>query len=146
MKAWLLMPNLVRLNMIQKIKHGEVWLANLNPKRGTEPGKTRPVLIIQNQVLLDIEHPSTLIIPLTTNLINNAAPLRIRVKAQDKLKQNSDLLIDQIRAIDNKRLIEGPLTHYNPQFMQQVYNAVFEVTGALDIKDENFDYSYAVLA
>lgn len=40
------------------IKYGEVWLANLNPRRGTESGKTRPVLIMQDQALLDVKHPS----------------------------------------------------------------------------------------
>ena len=49
--------------MIQKLEHGAVWLADLNPRRGTEPGKTRPVLIIQSQALLDAGHPSTLINP-----------------------------------------------------------------------------------
>jgi len=49
-------------------ERGEVWLADLHPRRGTEPGKTRPVLIVQSQALLDAGHPSTLIIPLTTNL------------------------------------------------------------------------------
>ena len=89
--------------------HGEIWLANLNPGGGTEPGKIRPVLILQNQALLDAEHPSTLIIPLTTNLIEDAKPLRLRVAAQESLDKDSDLLMDQRRAIDNKRLIEGPL-------------------------------------
>jgi len=42
---------------------GEVWLADLNPTRGTEPGKNRPVLIVQSQALLDADHPSTLIVP-----------------------------------------------------------------------------------
>ena len=42
---------------------GEIWLANLNAGKGTEPGKVRPVLIIQCQDLLDVDHPSTLIIP-----------------------------------------------------------------------------------
>ena len=104
------MLNLVISNMTLKIKTGEIWLANLNPGKGTEPGKTRPVLILQDQALLDIFHPSTLIIPLTTNLIENAYPLRIRIRAQHDLKENSDLLIDQIRAIDNQRLKSGPLT------------------------------------
>ena len=121
--------NLVGLNMTQKIKQGEIWLANLNPGKGTEPGKTRPVLIIQNQVLLDIGHPSTLIIPLTTHLIEDAEPLRLRVKAKNKLKKNSDLLIDQIRAIDNKRLAEGPLTKLEEELMDKIYQAVFEVMG-----------------
>ncbi len=63
-------------------ERGEVWLANLNPRRGTEPGKTRPVLIVQAQALIDAGHPSTLIAPLSTNLIDDAEPLRIRVKAR----------------------------------------------------------------
>ena len=60
--------------MTQKIKQGEVWLANLNPSRGTEPGKCRPVLIVQSQTLLDVEHPSTLIVPLSTKLIDSLLP------------------------------------------------------------------------
>ena len=35
------------------MKRGEIWLADLNPRRGTEPGKTRPVLVVQSQALLD---------------------------------------------------------------------------------------------
>ena len=112
-----------------KLKQGEIWLANLNPTRGTEAGKYRPVLIIQNQALLDAEHPSTLIIPLSTKLIDNAEPLRIRIKAKSKIKKDSDLLIDQIRAIDNKRLLEGPLLHCAEDFMEIVYEAVSEVMG-----------------
>lgn len=49
--------------MTPAIKHGTIWLANLNPQKGTEPGKTRPVLILQDQALLDAGHPFTIIIP-----------------------------------------------------------------------------------
>ena len=106
---------------------GEVWLANLNPTRGTEPGKTRPVLIIQAQALLDADHPSTLIIPLTTTLVENAEPLRVRVAASGKLRRDSDLLIDQLRAIDNRRLVQGPMTRLTPTLMQRVDDAIKEV-------------------
>jgi len=109
--------------MTLKINHGEIWLANLNPSRGTEAGKSRPVLIIQNQALLDILHPSTLIIPLTTKLVEDAMPLRIRIKAAGKLKKDSDLLID------NNRLISGPLLHCHNSLMESVYQAVSEVMG-----------------
>jgi mRNA interferase MazF len=105
-------------------------MANLNPGRGTEPGKTRPVLILQDQALLDVEHPSTLIIPLTTQLVEDAFPLRVRIKAQDALEKNSDLLIDQIRAIDNKRLIQGPITLIEKKQLDLIYSTVFEVMGA----------------
>ena len=115
--------------MIRKLEHGAVWLADLNPRRGTEPGKTRPVLIIQNQALLDAGHPSTLVIPLTTHLIENAAPLRLRLSARDRLDRDSDLLIDQIRAIDNQRLVMGPLTLLGAEEMSRIYPAILEVMG-----------------
>lgn len=115
--------------MTQKLRRGEIWLVNLNPARGTEPGKTRTALIIQNQALLDVEHPSTLIIPLTTQLVNDAAPLRLRLHAKDKLEKDSDLLIDQIRAIDNRKLIAGPLLICDDDFMLSIYQAVQEIMG-----------------
>lgn len=108
---------------------GEVWLANLAPKQGTEPGKTRPVLIVQAQALLDAHHPSTLIVPLTTNLVNNAEPLRLRVAAADRLRRDSDLLIDQLRAIDNRRLVQGPMTTLSAALMARIHEAIAEVLG-----------------
>lgn len=119
------MQSLAKLNMIRKLKQGEIWLANLNPNKGIEPGKTRPVLIVQNQALLDVNHPSTLIIPLTTQLLKKETkPLRIKIPSQDKLLKNSALLIDQLRAIDNNCLIEGPLTKLNQLLMEKVYQAL----------------------
>ncbi len=121
------MQNLRLLNMTQNLKFGEIWLADLNPRLGTEPGKTRPVLIIQAQVLLDVSHPSTLIVPLTTRLIEDAEPLRLRLKATHKLEKESDVLIDQIRAIDNTRLIKGPLAQCDLLFMKKVQRAILDV-------------------
>ena len=115
--------------MTRKLEHGAVWLADLNPQRGTEPGKTRPVLIIQNQALLDAGHPSTLVIPLTTRLIEDAAPLRLRLSGRDRLERDSDLLIDQIRAIDNQRLVTGPLTLLSEEELSRIYSATLEVMG-----------------
>ena len=106
---------------------GEVWLANLSPRRGTEPGKTRPVLIVQAQALLDADHPSTLIVPLTTRLVDDAEPLRVRVRASGRLPSDSDLLIDQLRAIDNRRLIEGPMLRLTPRAMATIDSAVRDV-------------------
>ena len=113
--------------MSRKLNRGEVWLANLNPRRGTEPGKTCPVLVVQAQALLDAKHPSTLIIPLTTQLVNNAHPLRLQIAAQGWLNIDSDLLIDQLRAIDNQRLVEGPLLECAQPFMDAVGEALAEV-------------------
>lgn len=93
-----------------KIKQFDIWLANLNPNRGTEPGKTRPVVIIQTDLLND-NHLSTLICPTTTNIKSEIELLRVHLNngQPDKL---SDILVDQIRAIDNQRLLKrvGKLT------------------------------------
>ncbi len=114
-------------------KRGSVWLANLNPGRGAEPGKIRPVLIVQSQALLDAEHPSTLIVPLTGRLIDAAEPLRLRITTQAGLDKDSDLLFDQTRAIDNKRLIQGPLLQCSAEFMSRVDEALKEVLGLLPV-------------
>ncbi len=115
--------------MTLTLRHGTIWLANLNPQKGTVPGKTRPVLILQDQALLDAGHPSTVIIPLTTNLIEDAEPLRVRVPASENLSRDSDLLIDQIRVIDNRRLVSGPLAELDEEIMKQIHEAVLEVLG-----------------
>lgn len=87
-------------------KKYEVWLANLDPRMGTEIGKTRPVLIVQNDILNKI-HPSTLICPITTNVKLESQILRVHLKkGTAKVKESCDVMIDQLRAIDNKRLIK----------------------------------------
>ena len=88
-----------------KIKQFDVWLADLNPRFGTEAGKTRPVLVLQTD-LLNGTHPSTIVCPITTNVQQEAEILRVHLKSTvAKLRQDCDVMIDQIRAIDNKRLI-----------------------------------------
>lgn len=120
------MPNSPPLKM-RPMLNGEVWLANLNPGKGTEPSKIRPVLIVQGQALLDAQHPSTLVVPLTTQLIDDAEPLRIRITAQGRLTANSDLLLDQLRAIDNRRLLDGPLLRCDGEMMVRVYAAIQDI-------------------
>ncbi len=93
-----------------KKKQFDIWLANLNPTKGTEPGKTRPVVIIQTDLLND-EHLSTLVCPVTTNINPEIEILRVHLN-KSQLDKPSDVLVDQIRAIDNRRLIKklGSLT------------------------------------
>lgn len=119
--------------MTNHYKFGEIWLADLNPRIGTESGKTRPVVILQSQFLLDAKHPSTIILPLTTKLINNADPLRIRINAQKNLDRISDIMIDQIRTIDNKRLVKGPLFKCDSDILIKIKLALIDVIGLNDV-------------
>lgn len=90
-----------------KINQFEIWIADLNPQIGTETGKTRPVLIVQTNLLNKIPHPSTIICPITTNIQNESELLRVHLKkGMANLNEDCDVMIDQIRAIDNKRLIK----------------------------------------
>lgn len=89
------------------IKQFEIWIADLNPQIGTESGKTRPVLVIQTNLLNKVPHPSTIICPLTTNVRKDSEILRVHIKkGVGNLHQDCDIMIDQIRAIDNKRLVK----------------------------------------
>ncbi len=91
-------------------ERGSIYLAKLYPSKGAEPGKTRPVLILQTDLLNKTEHSTIIIAPLTTNLIDDTYPLRLRISKRDKLLNNSDLLCDQVRAIDKNRLIPDKIT------------------------------------
>ncbi|MCK9292162.1 MAG: type II toxin-antitoxin system PemK/MazF family toxin [Bacteroidales bacterium] len=88
-------------------KQFEIWIADLNPQIGTEPGKTRPVLVVQTNLLNKIPHPSTIICPITTNVNKKSELLRVYLeKGTANVHENCDIMIDQLRAIDNSRLME----------------------------------------
>ena len=89
--------------MKARIQHGTLYLADLNPRQGTEPGKARPVLVVQSDLLNDADHPSTWILPCTTrlageNLLRVPLPRGIAGNAAD-----CEVMIDQSRSIDNRR-------------------------------------------
>lgn len=89
-----------------QIKQFEIWIADLNPQIGTESGKTRPVLAVQTNLLNKIPHPSTIVCPMTTNIKKEADILRVHLKkGTANIHQDCDIMIDQVRAIDNNRLI-----------------------------------------
>ena len=85
-------------------KKWHVYWADLNPRFGTEPGKLRPVVVIQTSLLNEAGHPSTLICPMTTKVISKSKWLRVHLKKGEAgLSEPTDVLVDQIRSIDNRR-------------------------------------------
>jgi mRNA interferase MazF len=112
-----------------KVRQFEIWLADLNPKMGTEPGKIRPVVVIQTD-LLNRVHPSTLVCPVTTNIQPGAEILRVHLeKGQYGLNEPSDVMIDQVRAIDNRRLIErkGKVNIYASEKIKSNLRIIFDL-------------------
>ena len=86
-----------------RIRRGVLYLANLEPARGTEAGKPRPVLVIQTDLLNDVAHPSTWVLPCTTRLSGENL---LRVSLPKGIAGNTrecEVMVDQSRAIDNRR-------------------------------------------
>ena len=68
--------------------------------------KDEPVVVVQSDLLNKI-HPSAIVCPITTNVQPQANILRVHlIKGEANLKEDCDILVDQLRAIDNKRLIK----------------------------------------
>ncbi len=106
----------------------EIWLANMNPAKGTVVGKVRPVAIIQTDLLNDI-HPSLIVCPLTTNINKEIKLLRVHV-GKKYLEAESDILVDQITAIDKKRLLRrlGKLNQVQVELLRSNLKVVLELS------------------
>jgi len=85
----------------------EIWIVNLDPSVGSEPGKTRPVVILQSDVLNGAGHTSSIVCTISSQHRQvNTSVLRLPVSpsAKNGLQKHSYILCDQIRAIDLSRL------------------------------------------
>ena len=112
-----------------KIKQFDIWIADLNPRMGSEPGKVRPVLVVQTD-LLNSEHPSTIICPITTVVQPESVILRVHLKkGVAKLKGDCDIMIDQLRAIDNRRLLKkaGTISGILAEQVRQNLKIIFDL-------------------
>src|SRR3990167_8518330 len=88
-----------------RIKRGEIFLADLEPIKGSEQGGIRPVLIIQNDKGNEYS-TTTIVAPLTSSIMNREYPTNVLIKKEDsKLKVDSTILLNQIKTIDKRRII-----------------------------------------
>ena len=96
-----------------------VYTADLNPRFGTEPGKVRPVVVVQTN-LLNEDHPSTIVCPITAKVQPEADVLRIHLKKNEAgIERDSDIIVDQIRSIDNRRFLDhlGEISDKNKRLL-----------------------------
>jgi mRNA interferase MazF len=86
------------------LKRGEIWLADLNPTRGSEQGGTRPVILFQNNLISEFSS-TIVVIPLTSNLRRASLPTCLLISAgEGGLDRDSVALCYQLRVIDRVRL------------------------------------------
>ncbi len=122
---------------MSKVQRGQLWEVDFEPQTyKQEPGKrSRPALVIQTNILNDAGHPTTIIIPCTTQVYRDAHgdgyPLRIALGKLDKMKDETDALIDQIRAISNQRFMGSkPIAELTRAHMKRVEDALKILTGS----------------
>jgi mRNA interferase MazF len=111
------------------MRRGEVWTANLNPSRGREIGKIRPVLIVQADELIDADTPMIVVLPLTTHVYPQFRLWRVTVPARDRLRDDCQVVVDQPRPLDRTRIGDGPLTVLTPAELATVERSLRVMMG-----------------
>jgi mRNA interferase MazF len=95
-----------------KIARGYLYVVDFNPRVRTKPGKVRPALVIQDDLVNEAGYPSTIVLPTTTRIVDTESPLRLRLPAGTAgLDRESDLLVAQVIAVANESFRKelGPL-------------------------------------
>jgi mRNA interferase MazF len=113
------------------MRRGEIWVGNLNPNRGSEIGKIRPVLILQADFLIEQGEPTVVVLPLTTQVRKSKEPLHVTIPARERLSHTCQVMPEQPRTLDRTRLADGPLTKLTPEEMRAVEASFRAVTGLL---------------
>ena len=88
------------------VKRGDIFYADLSPVVGSEQGGIRPVLIVQNDVGNKYS-PTVIAAAITSQRDKTKLPTHIQVNADESgLTKDSIVLLEQVRTIDKKRLME----------------------------------------
>lgn len=86
-----------------EIRRGHLYLVDFNPKIKTKPGKLRPAIVLQSDLVSEAGYPSTIVVPTTTQLVEDAGLLRLRLKRGIAgIERDSDVLIGQLIAVANE--------------------------------------------
>lgn len=122
--------------VLPKPKRGQLWEVDFEPQtHKEEPGKRgRPALVIQTDILNAAGHATTIVIPGTTQVYRDAQgdgyPLRVSLGKLPKAKDETDLLVDQIRTIAHQHFMgEKPLAELSRAHMKRVEEALKLLTG-----------------
>lgn len=104
-------------------------MGNLNPNRGAEIGKVRPVLVVQADTLSSDVSDTVVVLPLTRQIRRDVQHLRIDVPARGRLLQDSQVMVDQPRTLDRQRVGDGPLAVLSADEMLRIERTLKVVLG-----------------
>lgn len=105
------------------IKRGDIILVKLDPVIGNEQGKTRPALVIQNNIGNEFS-PLTIIAPITSKTYSKVFPTNVEIEETDSnLNVKGTILLNQIRTIDKTRIIKKQ-GNLNENILSKVNKAI----------------------
>ena len=104
------------------IQRGDVFLVNLDPVIGSEVGKTRPAVVLQNE-LANRTSPTVTVIPISTK-VERVFPFQVLIpEGEGGLTRESNVLCEQIRTLSTKRLLQH-LGSLPPERLEQIRTAL----------------------
>ncbi len=108
------------------LKRGEIVLVDLEPVKGSEQGLKRPAVVIQNDVGNKYS-PTTIVAPVTTSY-QSKYPVHVGLDAskQSGLKEDSTVLLNQIRTVSIEHRIIEKLGRVSKDKMEEVNKAIKE--------------------
>jgi len=112
-----------------KLARGGVYLARLDPAKGAEVGKLRPVVVLTDETLLQIEPAHIFICPLSRRSEPAYAALHCAVPARGDLRVDSYALVEHCRAISVRRLLERRLARLDTEEVNEIARRLQRMIG-----------------
>ena len=113
-----------------EIKRGDILLVNFEPVKGSEQGRIRPAIVIQNDILNKFS-PLTIVAPVTSKVYEKEYPTNVFIKRDESVFNNdSTILLNQIRTVDKRRIVKR-LGSLDTFFMNKIDLAI-KICLALD--------------
>jgi mRNA interferase MazF len=114
------------------MKRSEIWLVNLDPTIGREIRKTRPAVIIQNDIGNKFS-AMVIVAPVTSKRLDKISPVEVYLPKKDaEIKKNSKILLNQIRSVDKIRLVKK-IGKVNPRLMKKVNESLKISLGLIEL-------------
>jgi len=120
----------MKLGLMMVLSKGDLVLINFNPSKGQEMGKLRPAVVVSNDQDNEIL-PKIIVIPLSTVLLDDSEPYRLRIKARDRLEKDSDACVNEVRALSKVRVVEL-LGSLNVSELKQLVSCLCQVLSVDD--------------
>ena len=123
----------MKFKIMTEVKRGDIWLVNLDPTIGHEIKKSRPAVIIQNDIGNKYS-PITIMAPITSQNLGKIYPIEVFLPWRNSgLEKDSKALLNQIRAVDKRRIVKK-LGKVDKEIIDKINNAIKISLGLVEIE------------